>query len=164
MICVTVGTHEQQFDRLVAYMDQWAGTQDEEVIIQTGYSKVVPQNCKWRSFYRQHEMDDFIRNARIVVTHGGPCCYIEVLKLGKIPIVVPRRHMYGEHVDDHQFEIGKRLQEARNNIVLIEDINKLGYALEYYDEITKTMNHTTPDLPDEDFCRKFSGIVDTLFE
>ncbi len=164
MICVTVGTHEQQFDRLVEYMDNWAASHDEEVIIQTGYSKIEPKNCKWQKFYLQHEMDQFIQDARIVVTHGGPCCYIEVLKLGKVPIVVPRRHMYGEHVDDHQFEIGKKLKEQRNNIILIEDINKLGYALEHYDEIIKDMNHTTPDLLNVEFCKEFTKIVDQLFE
>ena len=164
MICVTVGTHEQQFDRLVEYMDNWAGSHDEEVIIQTGYSRVEPKNCKWQKFYLQHEMDKFIQDARIVVTHGGPCCYIEVLKLEKVPIVVPRRHMYGEHVDDHQFEIGKKLKENRNNIILIEDINKLGDALENYDEIIKDMNHTTPDSLNVEFCKEFTKIVDKLFE
>ena len=38
MIFVTVGTHEQQFDRLVEYMDYWAGEHTEDVIIQTGFS------------------------------------------------------------------------------------------------------------------------------
>ena len=30
MIFVTVGTHEQSFDRLIDYMDKWAGEHDEE--------------------------------------------------------------------------------------------------------------------------------------
>ena len=38
MIFVTVGTHEQPFNRLVKYMDEWAAEHDEAVIIQTGYS------------------------------------------------------------------------------------------------------------------------------
>lgn len=29
MIFVTVGTHEQQFNRLVEYMDKWAGEHEE---------------------------------------------------------------------------------------------------------------------------------------
>ena len=32
MIFVTVGTHEQPFNRLVEYMDKWAGEHDEEVV------------------------------------------------------------------------------------------------------------------------------------
>ena len=38
MIFVTVGTHEQQFNRLIEYMDIWASEHDEKVVIQTGYS------------------------------------------------------------------------------------------------------------------------------
>ena len=40
MIFVTVGTHEQPFDRLIQKIDEWKrnGIVNEEVIIQTGYS------------------------------------------------------------------------------------------------------------------------------
>ena len=31
MIFVTVGTHEQQFNRLVQYMDKWASEHEETV-------------------------------------------------------------------------------------------------------------------------------------
>lgn len=31
VIFVTVGTHEQQFNRLVEYMDKWAADHDEKV-------------------------------------------------------------------------------------------------------------------------------------
>ena len=45
MIFVTVGTHEQQFNRLVEYMDRWASTHEEEVIIQTGFSTYKPKKA-----------------------------------------------------------------------------------------------------------------------
>ena len=51
MIFVTVGTHEQQFNRLVECMDKWAGENDEEVVIQTGYSTYEPKNAKWSKLY-----------------------------------------------------------------------------------------------------------------
>lgn len=164
MIVVTVGTHEQQFNRLVEYMDNWAGEHDEEVVIQTGYSTYQPKHCVWQRFYKQSEMDDFIKNARIVVTHGGPCCYIEVVNLGKVPIVVPRLHALGEHVDDHQLEIGRELKKQRHNIILIEDINDLGDILIRYDEIIKGMD-AKPYEPDLDgFCEKLSEACGKLFK
>lgn len=164
MIFVTVGTHEQQFDRLVTYMDKWAADHDEEVIIQTGYSTVEPVNCKWQKFFLKSEMNDFISSARIVITHGGPSCYIDVLDHGKIPVVVPRRHQFGEHVDDHQYEIGLRLKEFRNNIIFIEDIEKLGQAIADYDELIKGMNNSTPQTLNDAFCDEFSKRIDRLFE
>ena len=50
MIFVTVGTHEQQFNRLVEYMDKWADEHDEKVVIQTGYSTYEPKYCEWVSY------------------------------------------------------------------------------------------------------------------
>ena len=109
-------------------------------------------------------MDDFVKNARIVVTHGGPCCYIEVVNLGKVPIVVPRLHALGEHVDDHQLEIGRELKKQRHNIILIEDINDLGDILIRYDEIIKGMD-AKPYEPDlEGFCEKLSEACGKLFK
>ena len=65
MIFVTVGTHEQPFTRLVEYMDKWAETHDEEVVIQSGFSTYEPKHCKWQHFYHQHEMDKFNADGRI---------------------------------------------------------------------------------------------------
>ena len=49
MIFVTVGTHEQQFNRLVECVDQMKqkGLLEDEVIIQTGFSTYEPKCCTW---------------------------------------------------------------------------------------------------------------------
>lgn len=49
MIFVTVGTHEQPFNRLVKKIDELKrdGVITEEVIIQTGFSTYEPKYCKW---------------------------------------------------------------------------------------------------------------------
>ncbi|MCK4785229.1 MAG: hypothetical protein KAV87_15880, partial [Desulfobacteraceae bacterium] len=36
---------------------------------------------------------------------------INVLKTGKIPVVIARRKKYGEHVDDHQVELVEALAD-----------------------------------------------------
>jgi len=50
MIFVTVGTHEQPFDRLLKYMDELAGSGalGEEVVMQTGYTDFQPRHCRWQ--------------------------------------------------------------------------------------------------------------------
>ena len=164
MIFVTVGTHEQPFNRLVEYMDRWAGEHDEEVIMQTGFTKIEPVNCKWFKITDHDEFMDLIGKARIVVTHGGPCCFSKVLKSGKIPVVVPRSHKKGEHIDDHQIEITRAIEEKYHNIILIEDIEKLGDALENYDSITAKLSKPGFENNNREFCDALSRIVDGLFD
>ena len=163
MIFVTVGTHEQQFNRLVAYMDKWAAEHDEEVIMQVGFTN-APKNCRSQKIYDQEEFLGLITRARIVITHGGPCCFTKVLKCGKIPVVVPRKHKLGEHVDDHQVDITREVARKYNNIIVVDDIDKLGSIIADYDKITQNMNNRYIEFNNGKFCEALSGIVDNLFE
>ncbi len=163
MIFVTVGTHEQPFDRLIKYMDKWALDHDEEVIMQTGYTN-APKNCKSGKIFEQEEFLDLISRARIVITHGGPCCFTKVLKYGKIPIVVPRRHKLGEHVDDHQVDIAHEVEKRYDNIIVVDDINELGKVIDDYDRLTENMSRTSIEFNNGKFCKALSGIVDDLFD
>lgn len=137
MIFVTVGTHEQPFNRLVEYIDSLKkdGTITEEVIIQTGYSTYEPKYCKWQKLFPYQEMIKFVGEARIVITHGGPSSFIMPLQIGKTPIVVPRRHEFNEHVNDHQVSFSKAVAERMGTIIVAEDMDKLGETITNYDEI-----------------------------
>lgn len=72
MIFVTVGTHEQPFNRLIRYIDKMKekGLIREEVIIQTGYSTYEPRYCRFSKLFPYSEMCRFVKEARIVITHG----------------------------------------------------------------------------------------------
>ena len=61
MIFVTVGTHEQQFDRLVRCVDRLKaeGKITEEVMIQTGFSSYEPKVCKWSKLCSYQEMNEY---------------------------------------------------------------------------------------------------------
>lgn len=52
MIFVTVGTHEQPFNRLIKKVDELIGDGKitENVFMQTGYSTYEPKNCEWSPF------------------------------------------------------------------------------------------------------------------
>ena len=62
MIFVTVGTHEQQFDRLVRCVDRLKaeGKITEEVMIQTGFSSYEPKVCKWSKLCSYQEMNEYM--------------------------------------------------------------------------------------------------------
>lgn len=141
MIFVTVGTHEQQFNRLIENIENLVrcGEITEEVIIQSGFSTYVAKNCRCEKIIPYSEMINNIKKARIVITHGGPATFIMPLQIGKIPVVVPRQKQFDEHVNDHQLDFAKLVKERQGNIILIEDINDLNKTLKNYEEIIKSM-------------------------
>lgn len=142
MIFVTVGTHEQPFDRLVKCIDELKrdGRIKEDVIIQTGYSNYEPKYCEWQKLYPYQQMLDLVKDARIVVTHGGPSSFIMPLQIGKIPIVVPRQKQYNEHVNDHQLKFAKEVEERMGTIINVIDIGQLIDVLDNYDIIVSGMS------------------------
>lgn len=139
MIFVTVGTHEQPFNRLVKYMDKWSAEHDEEVVIQTGFSTYEPKHCKWSKLYPYSQMVELVEKARLVITHGGPSSFIMPLQINKIPIVVPRKKKFGEHVNNHQVDFSKAVAERKGNIIVVEDISKLGKIISDFDQLIKVM-------------------------
>ncbi|MGM0140963.1 glycosyltransferase [Enterococcus sp. AZ160] len=134
MIFVTVGTHEQQFNRLIKEVDRLVeeGIIKEEVFIQIGYSDYEPKYCKWKKLLDYDEMEKYLEEANIIITHGGPASFMGVINKNKIPIVVPRKVEFREHVNNHQLEFCNKV------------VNK-GYKLEVLDEISELSNIISKD-------------------
>jgi UDP-N-acetylglucosamine transferase subunit ALG13 len=148
MIFVTVGTHEQQFDRLIKEVDRLRRNEDiaEDVIAQIGFSTYEPESCQWSRLFPYEKMCEYVAEARIVITHGGPSSFLAPLQIGKVPIVVPRQKRFGEHVNDHQVEFCRAVKERMGNIILVEDVRRLPNAIDRYEEYRKErklegMNH-----------------------
>lgn len=143
MIFVTVGTHEQPFNRLIKKVDDLkrGGVIKENVIIQTGFSTYEPRYCQWSKLIPYQQMVKNVAEAHIVITHGGPASFIMPLQIGKIPIVVPRQHQFKEHVNDHQVEFARNVAKRMGTIILVEDIETLGDVIANYDKIVADMEH-----------------------
>ena len=164
MIFVTVGTHEQQFNRLVECVDQMKekGLLEEEVIIQTGFSTYEPKHCTWQKLLPFQQMVKNVEQARIVITHGGPSSFIMPLQIGKIPIVVPRQKQYEEHVNDHQVDFCRAVSRRQGNIILAEEMDALEQAILNYDEITAGMT-AGQSSNNAKFNEAFGALVEGLF-
>lgn len=165
MIFVTVGTHEQQFNRLIEYIDlcKKNGDIEEDVIIQAGYSTYIPQYCEYYKIIPYEKMDEYLQKARIVITHGGPSSFISALQRGKIPIVVPRYKDYGEHVNNHQKDFVEKVENRYGNIIPIYDINNLLEAIINYNQLLTSINANT-ESNNLRFCTLFEEIVVNLFK
>lgn len=142
MIFVTVGTHEQSFDRLLKCIDKMIedGKINEEVICQKGFTDYEPKNYKAEKLLPYEKMQENIENARIVVTHGGPASFLEPLKYGKIPVVVPRKKEFNEHVNNHQLEFSKEVEKRMKNIIVAETDEEIIDSIVNYKKIIKKMN------------------------
>lgn len=164
MIFVTVGTHEQQFNRLVQYIDKLKGDNiiEDEVIMQTGFSTYKPQYCDWHKILPYHEMIKKIENARIVVTHGGPSSFILPLQMGKVPVVVPRQKQFGEHINNHQVDFVRKISKSQSTIIVVENISELGYILSKYEELVleKSIGMNSNN---EKFNLEFERLIENMF-
>ena len=163
MIFVTVGTHEQPFNRLIQYMDElkYDGKIKEEVIMQIGYCTYEPKYCKWSKLIPYGEMWKKVEDARIVISHGGPASFIMPLQIGKVPIVVPRQVQFDEHVNNHQVEFVQNAAVRMKMIIPEEDVNELEGIISQYDEIVKQMGSGIRS-HNAKFCDELEKIVKRL--
>lgn len=163
MIFVTVGTHEQPFNRLLQCIDELKKNKSilEDVMIQTGYSTYKVQYCQHRQWFSYSEMLEQVKMAHIVITHGGPSSFIMPLQEGKIPIVVPRKQEYGEHVNNHQIEFVNEIKHRNNNIIVSNDIAEIKEAILNYEKLVATIS---PNLTANNmkFCKELNRIVEKM--
>lgn len=164
MIFVTVGTHEQAFNRLIQKNDELKrdGLIKDEVIMQTGFSTYKPKYCKWKKLIPYQQMKQYVDEARIVITHGGPASFIMPLQVGKVPIVVPRQKKFDEHVNDHQLEFARNVAQRMGTIIPVEDVEEIGEVITEYDQIVNGMGNGMQS-NNRQFNKKLEKIVEGLY-
>jgi beta-1,4-N-acetylglucosaminyltransferase len=122
VIFVTVGTNEARFDRLLRALEGLPA--DAGLFVQHGPSPIRPAGATCMDYLGFDEMAEKMREAKTVVTHAGVGSVLTALLNGTRPIVVPRLQRFGEAVDDHQLEFGRRASEA-GFVTLVEDMDTL---------------------------------------
>lgn len=160
MIFVTVGTHEQQFNRLIKKIDELKEKNiiKDDVYIQIGYSTYEPKYCQYKKLLSYDEMNDMYHKADIIITHGGPASFMKALELKKIPIVVPRQEKFDEHVNDHQVEFVKLVEERFGNIIGIYNINDLEGSIIEFNNILAKKNISSLS-HNKEFNEKLSKLI-----
>lgn len=113
---VALGTHHQRFDRLLSAVDDAVarGVLPQPVAGQTGASHPLAGahgDMDLRASRAPDEMRALIERADVVVAHAGSGILATALLAGKRPLVLPRRRRFDEHVDDHQEQLARKLDD-----------------------------------------------------
>ncbi len=121
MIFVTVGTHHQPFERLLAALNSLDG---DDLVVQFGPARPPAGVARSEAYMPFNEMLECFAEADTVITHAGVGSILCARRAGHVPLVVPRRRDLGEHVDDHQAELTRGL-ETRGTAIAVWDTDAL---------------------------------------
>jgi UDP-N-acetylglucosamine transferase subunit ALG13 len=87
---------------------------------QVGPARWTAPNSQVSAHLSRPELEAAVGSAAVVVCHGGAGIIASALAAGRRPIVIPRRAALGEHVDDHQYQLTRKLAEW-GLVVVVED-------------------------------------------
>ena len=115
VVVVAVGTDHHPFARVIGWVDRWlarGGADRSETVVQHG-TAAAPKWGRAVPYFEHKDFTDLVACATVVVCHGGPATIAECRRLGRVPVVVPRRPEFGEHVDNHQVLFSSRLADKK---------------------------------------------------
>lgn len=126
MIFATVGSHPTYaFDRFLRALEALPAGQ---LVVQHGPGRPpagAAHAVPWMTFA---EIVDHMERAERVVSHAGVGTVLCAARAGQVPVVFPRLKRFGETVDDHQLELGRRLAE-NGRLILVEEESALAAAV-----------------------------------
>lgn len=102
---VSVGNLKKPFHRLLQAVQENVALLPEPVIVQHGHTPFAAAGCRAVAFLKMEDFQREVASAEVVILHGGAGSIITALQAGQMPIVMPRRAGFGEHVDDHQQDL-----------------------------------------------------------
>jgi UDP-N-acetylglucosamine--N-acetylmuramyl-(pentapeptide) pyrophosphoryl-undecaprenol N-acetylglucosamine transferase len=112
-VVVTLGTSKYGFGRLVNAVHA-ALPDSVEVTWQIGSTVVEHPDIKGQVQMPQDELSWAMEEADLVIAHAGVGTALLAMAAGHNPILVPRKASFGEHVDDHQYQLAEEL--SRNGL------------------------------------------------
>lgn len=144
LLFATVGA-TLPFDRLVSSVAEAhaAGDIPETMIVQTGVGGRRPEGLETHETLPFDRVQEILRDASIVVCHGGTGSLITALRQGCHVIALPRLFALGEHYDDHQLEITEAF-EARGLVRVARSVDELRQALREVRDNPRVVATTDP--------------------
>ena len=88
-----------------------------------------PKHYQWTRFLGGGEFEEKIQNCDLLLTHSGVGTILTGKELGKTVLVYPRSAKYGEHVDDHQWQIAREFRK-RDYVLICEEAEQMLQRIE----------------------------------
>lgn len=129
VIVALVGTCPYGFERMLRPLDEAAARRGWQVFMQTGFTDWRPSCSIYKPFVPRAELTELLREAEVVVTHGGYGSIRDSLEFGRPIVAVPRRGELGEHQDSHQEEIVREFEQM-GLLIAVDDTNQLEAAID----------------------------------
>jgi UDP-N-acetylglucosamine transferase subunit ALG13 len=125
---ITVGNLHNDFQRMSSTVEACFHLLPRPIIIQHGYTRFSSRILKDPAviafpFCARQQFENYVRAAHLLLAHGGAGTLMEGLEQGLRPGVFVRSGSM-EHIDDHQVEFCRKLQD-RGLITIIESDSSL---------------------------------------
>ena len=130
MILVTLGTQDKSFRRLLKAIEREIDNKNikEKVVVQAGYTKYKSDKMEVFDYCSSEEIDKLMKEAKLIITHGGVGSILGALKYGKPIIAAARLSKYKEHNNDHQKQIINEFVKE-GYLIELDDFSKLDEKL-----------------------------------
>ncbi len=129
MIFLTVGS-ALPFDRMVRLIDKAnkLGMFDQSVFAQIGSGSYLPDSLEYTDFLSHSEYMQALSESHALISHAGIGSISAALKAEKPMLVMPRRKLHGELVDDHQALTAQKFSEL-GHVLAFETLKELQSGL-----------------------------------
>lgn len=131
---VSVGNARQHFPRLLDAVKDLVGILPKPIVVQHGHTPFGGTDMTTFGFVGMEEFLEQMQKAQILILHAGVGAVLQAIECGRVPIVMPRRRAFGEHVDDHQVDFASRMEQT-GLVVVADTAEQLGTA------VHRALNH-----------------------
>lgn len=152
---VSIGNAKQDFSRLLNAIANQIHLFPQPILIQSGHTHFVSDKCDVVEFIDMDTFVECVKQAEILVLHAGAGSTLHSIRAGKIPILMPRRADFSEHVNDHQVAFAQMLDES-GKAIIINDENDLITA------INKIKNQSIQRQDTQSYSKVFNTIKTRL--
>ncbi len=125
---IALGNSHQSFERLLKSVEEFIHELPGPILIQRGHTEFASRKAEIIAFMDMNAFERAINSHSLIILHGGAGSIIQAVSQKKVPVVMARRKIFNEHIDDHQVEFVAKLSSQE----LIVSLEQGGNLMDAY--------------------------------